>query len=262
MLVERGGDRAAGREQHLTQHDDRHEAVPLDHVPGMPRRGPAAFGDHRHEQLADDENAEGDGAAPAARQEAGDPQQLQHRDPHGIREARRAPLGVASGRAQPEGHHGDAHDRVPEHRDVIVTVVERPWHPRREHEHPGHLHEGQRPEKHVVGVVCRGEPGEVHPRPPDRPEHHEVAAQVAPVRLSEPVVQVRRRRGDGDNEGEVEEQLQRGRRPVFFVAVPAAEPHRPRGFVAGGHGARVCRAVRFGGTSPTPRFPRFACGSY
>ena len=103
--------------------------------------------------------------------------------------------------------------------DVVVALVERPWHPRREHEHPGHLHEGQGPEEHVVGVVRRGEPGEVHPRPPDRPEDHEVAAQVAPVRLGEPVVQVRRRRGDGDDEREVEEQLERGRRAVLFGAV-------------------------------------------
>ena len=66
---------------------------------------------------------------------------------------------------------------------AVVAVVERGGHAGREHEHAGHLHQGQQPEGHVVGVERRCEPGVVHPRPPDREEHlqegHERVERVA-----------------------------------------------------------------------------------
>jgi hypothetical protein len=96
----------------------------------------------------------------------------------------------------------------------------------------------------VVGVIGGGEPGVVHPGPPDPEEHEEVAAERVPVPLREPVVQLRRRAGDRHHEGEVEEELQRRARAVRLARVTPAERARPRRRVPGRHARRVCRPAR------------------
>ena len=45
-------------------------------------------------------------------------------------------------------------------------------------ERAGDLDEHRQPVRHVVAVVGGGEPGEVHPRPPDGEEHHQVADEA------------------------------------------------------------------------------------
>ena len=78
----------------------------------------------------------------------------------------------------------------------------------------------------VVGVVRRREPREVHPRPPHGEEDGDVGEQgVTELAAGEAVVQRVGRLGDGDDEAQVEEQLQRRRRPEGLVRVPTG--HRP-----------------------------------
>ena len=63
-----------------------------------------------------------------------------------------------------------------------------------EDQHAGDLHERGQPVRDVVGVVRRGEPGEVHPRPPDGEEHRQVRDEpVQHVTLGDRVVQQLRR---------------------------------------------------------------------
>jgi len=83
---------------------------------------------------------------------------------------------------------------------------------RRQDERPGDLDQGQQAIQVVVVVVHGGEPGEVHPGPPDREEHPEVVAEgVGEVTLAQVVVQMGGGLGDGRDETEVEEQFQRRR---------------------------------------------------
>ena len=65
---------------------------------------------------------------------------------------------------------------------------ERRRNPGGQDQHTDDLHEGEKPVSRVIGVVGRGEPGEVHPGPPDGEEHRDVAdearAEVIRERLS------------------------------------------------------------------------------
>ena len=87
-------------------------------------------------------------------------------------ERHRATDRILGGRAQPQGDERDPHDHVADDRRPEVELVERPRAtPAVDDEDAGHLDEGQQPVDDVVGVVGGGEPGEVHPGPPDREEH-------------------------------------------------------------------------------------------
>ena len=130
-----------------------------------------------------------------------------------------SPFGVACGGAQPQPDHGEPHDRVAEHHGDGLAVREDVGHPGSEEQRPDHDHEGEQPEDHVVVVVGRGEPRVVQPGPPDREPGHRVAQDRAVVRLGEPVVQLGGVARDGDDEDEVEEQLERGRGAPVLAGV-------------------------------------------
>ena len=113
-----------------------------------------------------------------------------------------------------------AHHEVADEHDVEVAVLEGARHAGGEDQHADHLHEHEQPVDDVVVVVRRREPREVHPRPPDGEEHEHVAHdRVAGVAVADVVVEQRRRPRDGDDEAEVVEQLERGRRPVLLRRV-------------------------------------------
>ena len=61
------------------------------------------------------------------------------------------------------------------------------------------------------------------------------------MRRGQGVVELRRGGRDRDDEGEVEEQFQRGARAVLLARVAAAEGQHPRRLVPGRHARRVCR---------------------
>jgi hypothetical protein len=66
------------------------------------------------------------------------------------------------------------------------------------------------PVEPVVGGEGGGEPGEVHPGPPDGEEHHAVGDHaVGDVGLGEGLVEFGRGDTDGHEEDQVEEQFQR-----------------------------------------------------
>jgi hypothetical protein len=87
-----------------------------------------------------------------------------------------------------------------------------------QHQDAGHLRHGQQPVGDVVGVVGRGEPGEVHPRPPDREEDLEERHQPGHgVAVGDVVGQLRGDGRDRDHEGQIEQQFQLARGAVRFV---------------------------------------------
>ena len=93
--------------------------------------------------------------------------------------------------------------------DIRRPALEHRGHARGEDERAGNLDEHRQPIRHVVAVVRGGEPGEVHPRPPDGEEHHQVADEARErVRVGDGMVQSGGRLRDRDDEDEIEQQLQ------------------------------------------------------
>ena len=84
-------------------------------------------------------------------------------------------VGILAGGAQPLRDERDPHDHVADDHDREVEVLEDARHAGGDDEDAGDLDERQQPVLDVVGVVGGGEPGEVHPRPPDREEDDQVA---------------------------------------------------------------------------------------
>ena len=165
------------------------------------------------------------------------------------RSATGRPDRVLSGGAQPLGHERDAHDHVADDHDREILALERRRDSGRHDQHPGDLHERQQPVLDVVRVVGRGEPGEVHPRPPDREEHDQVVHDaVADPARGQVVVERSRRLRHGDHEAQVEEQLQRRRGTVGLGRVAPGHGGVPRSDQDGrargdraGHQWRKCR---------------------
>ena len=93
----------------------------------------------------------------------------------------------------------------------------------------GHLHEDGDAIGHVVGVVRRGKPSEVHPRPPNGEKHERVADQDGPRFSSdEATLKSRTRLGHRYYERQVEEQFQRARSSTTLRRVPGRHRHIKR----------------------------------
>jgi hypothetical protein len=237
-LREHDLDRLHAGEDDLTQHDDREQAVALGDVVGVERRrSPTLLGDDGHRQLGEDEQAEGRVEDPVAVEgQPADPERLHDGDPDGVGQGGGAVRGVTAGDPQPQRHHRQPHHGIPGHHGHRLTVVEQVGHPGREKQRAAHDGEGEQPVDHVVAVVRGGEPGVVHPRPPDREEHQDEAEDGVVVGGGQPVVQLGRGAGDGHDEDEVEEQLERRGDAVRLLRVPRAHPAQQRHEVHGAHG--------------------------
>ena len=226
--VEGTRDRRRGRQDDLAEHDDREQLVALGDVVPVPRRGSRPLRPPRSDHLQHGQGHERDPAGRAVGQEdrPEHPQQLDEGHGSGVAQRRTTDLGVLARHPQPERDHRDTHDQVADDDDPeVVLGPRRARRPGGEDQDAGHHHEGEQPEDDVVGVVGTREPRVVHPRPPDREEHHGVAGDAREVALREVVVERRGHGSDGDHEAQVEEQLERCRRAVFLVGVPAR--HRP-----------------------------------
>ena len=148
----------------------------------------------------------------------------------------RAMRRVRPGGSCPKRDRREAHDDVTQGHERPVALGEGIRDAGRDRDGPRHLHEDRQSIRDVVGVVGGREPGEAHPRPPDREERHRVREdRLGDVVVRDPVVEGRRGSRDGDDDDEVEEELERGRRPVGLVCVPSA--HRDHGRYRP-HGAR------------------------
>jgi hypothetical protein len=167
-----------------------------------------------------------------------------HRDPDPLRE------------------HRDPHDDVADDDDSVVHHlafihrVEDVGDAECQHKHADHLHHGRDPVEPVVGVERRGEPREVDPRPAHR-EHDERERQNGrpDVALGDEVGGLAARLRERDDEGEVEEQLERGRSAVTLARVPPGHPAQPMlasGILrlVGGRGGHPTRLIR---NPPTTR---------
>ena len=219
----------------LAEHDDREQAVALGDVVRVPRRHPGPLGPHRHGELGDDKQEEDREAGIVRQQQPQQPRHLHDRDAQHEPVRGLPVLGVAARRPRPLGQHRDPHDDVADGAGEEVLAAERVVDAGGEDEHSRHLHEGEQPVGHVVGVVGRGEPGEVHPGPPDGEEHHQIAEQrVADLVVGDAVRQLGGDLRDRHHEGEVEQQLQRGGDPVLLVDRSAGHRHPPAQGVAAG----------------------------
>ena len=165
--------------------------------------------------------------------------------PSGEAQGHRSTFGVRGGGPQPLGHHGHSHYHVADGDGRVVPAGEGGGHAGGEDEHPGDLHEGEEPVGHVVDVVGRCEPGEVHPGPPDGEEDRQVPDHAGTdAAVGHPVVELCRGLGDGHHEAQVEQQLERRRRPVGLVGGPGG--HRPEPADGGHPGGSVVRMGRAG----------------
>ena len=146
--------------------------------------------------------------------------------------AERPAGGVLSAGPQPLEHHRQPHDHVAGDHQLVVEVLvvvhhrlEHPRQPEGEHQHADHLHHRREPERPVVGVVGRGEPREVDPGPGHREARQEEGDHTLPtVVLGERVRQLVGRRTERDDEGQVEEQLERRGRASVLVRVAPGHP--------------------------------------
>lgn len=190
---------------------------------GMPWGLPAAFRDGRDHDLRQRQRGKHRPGPLARHPQPGHPETLQDKNAPCVPQCRPAPRRVAMGRAQPMQDLCDPHNHEPGDAGKKVPG-EKSWDPHREHEHAGHLQHRQQAVWDVVGVIGGGEPGVVHPRPPDGEEragegktclHHMV--------LGQPMVQLAGGQGDGDHKRQVEQQFQRRGHPARFVNVPALQ---------------------------------------
>ena len=141
---------------------------------------------------------------------------------------------ILPGRPQPEQDLRHAHDDVAEHHEEVVRAlaVRRPLEADGEsvgeHDHADHLHDRPQTGDQVVVVVGRGEPGEVQPRPGDRPDGEHVGAERRPdVAVGELLGQLIGGGGEGDHVGEVVEQLERRRAAPALARVATAHRADP-----------------------------------
>ncbi len=228
VLVQRRLDGDGRGRDRLTEHDQGEQPVALGDVLGVPGGAPAALRVHRHAQLGGDQQQDHRQPGPVRQEEQHHPADLDGGDAPGVAQRHHPLLAlVARGDPQPLDDQGAAHHQIAEHAHGEVPL-EQLGDAGRQDQRPGDLHQGGDPVGDVVGVVGGGEPGEVHPGPPDGEEGEEVAADPrAPVALGQRVRQMAAGLGDGDHEAEVEEQLQRGGGPVCLVPAPGQHPpHR------------------------------------
>ena len=139
--------------------------------------------------------------------------------------------------AQPLDHHGHPHHHVAADQNPVVHVVaggdrrEHLRNPERQHQDAHHLQHRRQPVHPVVGVIGRGEPAEVDPRPTDGERGEGEADQPGlDVTRRQRVRELRGGDTEGDDKGQVEQQLQRGGHPMRLVRISSrhsTEPVRP-----------------------------------
>ena len=226
------GERGDRADHALAQGDDDQQAVALGDVVRVP--GSAALAvlrDPRPGEL--DQQQRRRPREHAGHRRVGDrerhPAHLRDQDRLEVGKAGRAPLRILARGAAPLEHHRDPHDHVAGHHHAVVdglALVDRVEHVRqaeRQHHHPDHLHHRGQAVDPVVGVVGRREPGEVDPGPGDGEGAEAEADQAgADVVLGQEVGQLVGHDPEGDHEGEVEQQLERGGRAVRLVGVAPA----------------------------------------
>ena len=241
-------------ENRLAEHDERQQAVAFGDVLRMPRRRRGALRPDRHRQF---ERRQHDEAGhPAGRNPAhADPGDLQERDAERVAPRRDAPARdpppprAATARpwpaASPRSRRSSA--RLGTRSSNIAGT------PAARIERAGDLHEHREPVRHVVAVVGRREPREVHPRPPDGEEHHQVADEpVERVRLGDRVVQAARRLGDRDDEDR-DRRAARAASPrgaARAASGPSSRASRRPGSEGGGRTSLTSRAILSAGRSP------------
>ncbi len=202
-------DRVRGGQDGLAQHDQGEQAVALGDVLGMPRGGGDAFGEHGHRQVGQRDHYE-QGYAQMFRCEEPptDPCCLDDGDTRDVAQAGGAHGRIADGRAHPLAARGDTHEHIAADGDAEVGTGHRSLDPGRDSERPGHLDDHRQAVQPVVGVEGTGEPGEVHPGPPDGEEADRVPDEsLGEMALGPEMVEGSGGAGDRDHEDEVEKQF-------------------------------------------------------
>ena len=209
------------RQHRLAQHDEGEQLVALGDVPRVPGRPPGPLGVERHADLGHDHDEEAQVGRPLGQQQEREPADHAHGDAGREAQARAAVRRVPVGGAQPLGDESDAHDRIAVRHDGEVVVVGA-RDPGGEDEHARDLHERRQPVGHVVAVVRRREPREVHPRPPDGEEHRRRRSRGRPARAPRPTS------GGAARRPGRRPPRSRGRRRARAASTPGG-PRRPSG---------------------------------
>lgn len=104
----------------------------------------------------------------------------------------------------------------------LGQAVEQTWHACRHHHHAQHLQHGEQAHAPVVGVVTGGEPGVADPAPAHR-KHREQEADDGrdDMAFHQKMRSLAASNAEGDDQGQVVEQLQRGGSAMQFVEVTA-----------------------------------------
>ena len=128
--------------------------------------------------------------------------------------------GIGVARAKPLRHQREPHDDVASHDDSNVALGKCALDAGRQHERAGHLDEHRYPIERIVVVIGRGKPGEIDPCPGDGKDHHGIAGQaVADVVFHQIVMEGSRGEIDGDDEDEIEEELERRRGAMDLMGI-------------------------------------------
>ena len=222
------GDRR--REDRLSEHDEGEQAVAFGDVMRVPRRLSGALRPRGDQKFGDDQRDKA--RAPVLRNpEHADPCDLHQRDADGVANRRRPPFRIGRCRPQPlPDHRQSHHDVANDDGEVWRVRLEHGRDAGGEDQGAGNLNEHGEPVRHVVAVIRGRKPCEVHPRPPDGKEHHRIAGQAGSgVRFGDRVVQSARDLRDGDNEDQIEEELERRRlRGAARAAIVPSSRHGVR----------------------------------
>ncbi len=224
----------------------------------MPRGHSGGLRPHRDGDLGDDQHDDGRQSSRLGKQERPDPPDLTARHPSGETQCRPPPTGVRPCGTQPQHGQGRAQYGVSQRDDAQVAFPERPGYAGGENERPRDLDQHHQPVGDVVRVVGRGEPREVHPRPPDGEEHQSEAQQAGDVLpVDHRCAQARGRLRHRYDDAQVEEEFQRGGGPVRFAGVttrhaaPGSPPPSPGLAHAPGREGAQCGAP---GSASTARW--------
>jgi hypothetical protein len=192
----------------------------------MPLRRLLALGPYRDEELDDGQWRRERQPPPVLCPHGKEhPPNLACGNSNGVAQRALASRRMRDGHAQPLTNRSKPKDHVAHDADCRIEIREEPRYAGGKDEDPDHLHQDGQAVPGVVGVVGRGKPRESHPRPQNRKEDDRVGDEgVTAVSIDQLVVQRRRCLGDRHDEGEIEEQLERGGGAVLLVGV--ASRHR------------------------------------
>jgi hypothetical protein len=232
LFLDHGRQRRERAHDALAERNDGEQAVALDDVMGMPGRAAVPVLSKDGTRQFDEHEGATQDQGHAKRKNQKDqshPAELGDRDGYGIGQAGAASGGILPARAQPLEHHGGPHDHVAEHHHRIIEVPavlnrgEQARQAEGKDQRADHLHHRDEPEDPVIGIIGRGEPGEIDPGPADGKARKAKADHGSGVMaLRQRMGELGSREPEADDERQVKQQFERCRNAVDLVGIAPA----------------------------------------